>query len=749
MTPDDSAGDTGSVEPGSVEPDLVEPAGAEAAYRLGLDAHRQGRLDAAETHYGEALRLDPRHFHALHWMGVIALQRGDPGRARGWLAAAVAIDARHAAARNHYGNALLELQRPLAALAEYDAAVALAPDLADAHYNRGNALLDLRDYAAALASYDRAIAAKPDMVWAHNNRGLALALGNRHADALIAFDAALALQPGNADAYHYRGNSLQELLRHEAAVASYDRAIELNPAHAEAHQARGNALAQMQQPAPALASYIQALALAPATPFLPGMCLHMRMLLCDWRDFDADVARIAAALRQDHPASPPLPLLSVLDSAPLQRRAAELWSSKECPPNPLLGIPGPWPRHHRLRIGYFSADFREHPVAQLLAEVIERHARTRFEVWGFAWGPHGEDAMRRRLEQGFEHFLDVRHASDQEIATRARELQIDIAVDLGGFTQHARPRIFALRAAPLQVGFLGYPGTLGAEFMDYLIADPTVIPASCFAHYREKIIQLPDSFLPRSCAETAAATRAENGARARGEPRAASCAETRESGADRAPTRADCGLPERGFVYCCFNASYKITPVTFSAWMRILGRVPGSVLWMSQMSATAVGNLLREAARRGVDPRRLVFAERLQSRARHLARQNLADLFLDTLPYNAHATASDALWAGLPVLTLPGEGFAARVAASLLKAIGLPELIAADPARYEDLAVALATDPDRLAALAARLAVNRHTAPLFDMRAYTLHLETAYTVIHGRHRAGLPPAHLAGESMSG
>jgi predicted O-linked N-acetylglucosamine transferase (SPINDLY family) len=323
--------------------------------------------------------------------------------------------------------------------------------------------------------------------------------------------------------------------------------------------------------------------------------------------------------------------------------------------------------------------------------------------------------MRKRLERAFERFLDVRDKSDREIAQLARSLELDIAVDLGGFTDGSRPKIFALRAAPLQVSYLGYSGTMGAEYMDYLIADRTTVPAEAQPHYAEKIIYLPDSYMP---------------------------ADSRRPIAEKTFTRTELGLPPTGFVFCCFNNSYKITPDTFERWMRILERVEASVLWLSHGNPGAMSHLREEAARRGLAAERLIFAERLSSLADHLARQRAADLFLDTLPYNAHASASDALWAGLPVLTCPGEAFAGRVAASLLWAIELPELIAGTAQQYEELAVELATQPQRLVDIRRKLAVQRLTAPLFDTPRYARHLEAAYTGIYERYQADAPTQHL-------
>jgi len=321
--------------------------------------------------------------------------------------------------------------------------------------------------------------------------------------------------------------------------------------------------------------------------------------------------------------------------------------------------------------------------------------------------------MRRRLEKAFDRFIDAPALGTDDIARWIREGEIDILVDLNGFTQNSRTAIFAQRAAPLQVNYLGYPGTMGAEYIDYIIADPVLIPEAHCANYQEKVVWLPHSYLPHDAAS--------------------------RSISEQRFARHEFGLPERGFVFCCFNNAYKLNPRVFASRMRILGAVEDSVLWLSRDNEAAVENLRKEAAAAGVDPARLIFADRVPSPSEHLARHRLADLFLDTLPYNAHTTASDALWTGLPVLTQLGETFAGRVAASLLTAIGLPELIVETEAQFERLAIELATDPDRLAAVTAKLAQNRLTQPLFDTLSYVRHLEHAFAMMVGRRQGGLGP----------
>jgi predicted O-linked N-acetylglucosamine transferase (SPINDLY family) len=419
-----------------------------------------------------------------------------------------------------------------------------------------------------------------------------------------------------------------------------------------------------------------------------------------------------------------MPLAAMLDSPALLRSMAEIWvrdrilhglDEKEHLQPLIGGSPGysPGLPRRKIRIGYFSADFRTHPVACLTAGMFEHHDRSKFEITAFAFGPEANDAMQVRLAKAVDRFVDVRQRSNLEIADLARELGLDIAVDLNGFTAHSRTEIFALRAAPIQVNFLGYPGTMGAQFMDYLIADGTVIPRAQQAHYAEQIVYLPNCFMPFDSSYAIS---------------------------NRIFTREELGLPPTEFVFCCFSNNYKIMPAIFDRWMRILRRIEGSVLWLSQVNATAVGNLRREAERRGVAGGRLIFAERMESLPEHLARLKVADLFLDTFPYNAHATAMDALWAGVPLLTHAGESFASRVAASLLCTAGLPEFVAGSAEQYEEKAVEVAKDHTGLTAARRKLALR--DTPLFDTGLYTRNLDAAYEMIHERFRAGLPPAHV-------
>jgi predicted O-linked N-acetylglucosamine transferase (SPINDLY family) len=735
-----------------------------------------------------ATELDARvnHAAALHGRGVVALQKNHVALAAELLSEAVSLDPSSLPALVNYGTALHELGRFEEALSSCERAIALAPDCAEAYYNRGNALRELNRFSAAVASYDRAIALKPDYADAYLNRGLALSALARPSDALASYDAAIAVRPQNPDAYFNRGNELHRLGRFEAAIASYDRAsalqpgfadahlnrgtafvelrrypeavasydtaiacrpdgaqahfnraaallymgqygaaiasydraIALQPGYAAAHVGRGSAMLRLRRYVEAIASYDRALALDPSATGFLGMRRHIKMRICDWSGLDEDVAKITAGIDEPGAVSNPFSLLNLCDSADLQRRAAASWVAAQGPATSAIADIPRRNRTGRIHVGYFSADYHEHATACLIAQLLELHDRSSFKITGLSFGPPSAGAMRRRLAAACDEFIDVRGESDAAVARLARSRGIDIAVDLKGFTQDNRMGIFAHRAAPLQVNFLGYPGTMAAPFMDYLIADRTLVPANSEPHYTEKIIFLPHSYQVNDATRPIAA---------------------------KSYTRAELNLPANGFVFCCFNNAYKIMPATFERWMRILARVEGSVLWLLGDNPTMMNNLRREAAARGVAPERLIFADRIDL-PHHLARHRAADLFIDTLPYNAHTTASDALWAGLPVLTCPGETFAARVGASLLTAIGLTDLIASAPEHYEQTAIHLSTHPQALGEVRKRLMQRRITAPLFDTPRYCRHLESAFAQIHERHLAGSAPEHLHVES---
>ena len=757
-------------------------AALEQRFTQAVTLHQSGRLAEAQSLYAQVLKLRPTHFGALHLSGVIAAQSGNFERAEQLIAKAIAINPSIATAHSNRGNALKGLNRLQAAVQSYDRAIALKPDYAEAHNNRGVALQALKQFEAAVQSYDRAIALKPDYAEACNNRGVALHELKQFEAAVASYDRAIAIRPDYAEAYSYRGATLQELKQFEAAVqsceraialrsdyaeahgncaaalqalrqlksamqcydraialkpdyaeaynnrgvalqelgqlenavASYDKAIAIRPDYAEAYYNRGNALKELKQLEAALQSYEQAMSLKPDYEFLHGMLLHTRLQACDWSNAEKDIAELTEKIQRNENATQSFIVLAIADAPALQKQAAGIWVRAKAPSNHSLPDLPTYPRHDRIRVGYYSADYHNHATAQLMAGLFEAHDRSRFELTAFSFGPEKNDAMRQRVSSAFDRFIDIRDKTDRDAAHISRQLEIDIAVDLKGFTTDGRMGIFAERAAPIQLSYLGYPGTTDAEYMDYVIADRILIPESSQAYFSEKIVYLPDSYQVND------------------DKRAIS---------DRQFRREELGLPASGFVFCCFNNNYKINPATFDGWMRILKQVDGSVIWLLEDNPVAAANLRSEAEKRGVDAKRLVFARRMPLEE-HLARHRLADLFVDTLPYNAHTTASDALWAGLPVLTCLGNAFAGRVAASLLYAIRLPELVTHTREEYESLAMALATHPERLAAIKQKLENNRLTAPLFDTLRFTGNIESAYEAVYRRYQAGLPADHI-------
>ncbi len=599
------------------------------------------------------------------------------------------------------------------AVSSFDQALHLRPGYAEAHYNRALVLKTLHRLEDALASLDKAVQLKPDFAQSHNDRGIVLHALNRHQAALESYAKAIALKPSFANVYNNRALVLALLKRFPEALADFDTAITHDPHKAGFYKNRGNSLLDLKRYEAAIADYRKALSLKSDTPFVEGMLLNAKLSICEWDTVAQDIDALAMKIARGEAATPPFPVLAFTDSLAVQRKAAEIWVREKHPANAELGPIPKRARAAKSRLGYFSADFHNHATMALMAELFERHDKSRFELIAFSFGPDINDDMRGRAVAAFDRFIDVRAQSDKEIAVRARGLNIDIAVDLKGFTQDSRPGIFAYRAAPIQAQYIGYPGTMGADYIDYIIADPTLIPPQDRAHYTEKVVYLPDTYQAN---------------------------DTRRTPHAKPFTREDLNLPP-GFVFCCFNSSYKIAPHIFERWMNILRQTPGSVLWLFDNNPSATANLRKEAALRGVEASRLIFAPGLPW-ADHLARIAAADLCLDTQPYGAHTTARDALWNGVPVLTCAGRAFADRVAASLLTAVQMPELIATSLDDYEAAAVDLARHTQKLNALKQKLARNRGTAPLFDAARFTRHMENAFEQMIARYQADLPPDHI-------
>lgn len=717
-------------------------------YNYGLVLKALNRPAEALDRFSQALRLNPNTAKTWNNRGTAFNDLARYQEAIADFDRAIALEPRYAEAYCNKGKSLNSLGRPAEALAAFEKAAKFRPDLADVWLGKGHACARLGKFDDAFDCYDQALSLRPDLAYAWIGRGHILGKLERFDDALIAYDKAQAIDSNIADLWHGRAHALNRLQHYKEALAAADRALALRPDFAEAWVERADALCGLDQLHEGLAAYERAslanpnlaeawlgcaklhysflrhkdayaacdraLSLKRDINYAESMRLHAKLYLCDWHGFAEDEKRLLSELREADRACFPLPVLSIDSTLADQLQSARRFTS-DIPAFAAL-TDGKVHDHDRIRLAYMSSDLHEHPVGYLTAGLFEHHDKSRFEVTAICLGSRRDSDFCRRVRAAFDNVVDIESESDQEIAGLIRSLEIDILIDLNGLTRNCRLGVFARRPAPVQATYLGYAGTLGTDFFDYIIADATVIPREHLDCFAEKVAWLPDTYFVNDSARPVA---------------------------ERTPSRGELGLPENGFVFCCFNQPYKLNPRTFEIWMRLLKAVEGSVLWLKDNGAAATENLRREARQHGVAAERLVFAPQAPRIDDHLARQRQADLFLDTLPYNAHTTAADALWVGVPVLTCLGSTFAGRVAASLVRAVGLPELVTESLADYEALARKLARDPGLLASFKARLAQNRTTFPLFDTARFTRNIEAAYLAMYERSARGEPPAHFA------
>jgi predicted O-linked N-acetylglucosamine transferase (SPINDLY family) len=723
-----------------------EPRDAEAHCNLGLAHQAMGQREAALQSLQQAVTLQPDLAEALSNLGNVLTELGRPAEALAMLDRALAARPGYLEALYNRGNALHGLGRFDDALASYEQVLAQRADIPQVHHNRARVLQDLGRHEealqgharalelapryasalvgrgiahlaleqapAALADFDAALALDAVLAAAHYGRGQALMQLRRAADAAASFERCLALQPTHADALVNLGNALQELRRHDEALARYDAALRLDADAAGVMFNRGNVLMELKRYDEAAAAYARVLALSPDYPYALGKRLHAEMMACRWDDLPALLAQVRQGIAEGRRVAEPFGFCGIATSPHEQRQCAEIFNLDLFPAQAPLAPRARDAGGRRLRLGYLCGEFRNQATAILMTELFELHDKGRFELHAFDNGWDDGSTLRRRIDAAFDHITPIAALGDDAAGRAIAERGIDILVNLNGYFGLGRTGVFARRPAPVQVNYLGFPGTLGAPYIDWIVADAQVIPAGEFGAYTEQVAWLPDSYQAN---------------------------DRQRAIADRTPTRAEAGLPEQGFVFCCFNNTYKITPEVFGVWMRLLQAVPGSVLWLLDDNAAATQALRQAAQARGVHAQRLVFAPRIRL-DEHLARHRLADLFVDTLPYNAHTTASDALWAGLPLLSCRGSTFAGRVGASLLQALGLADaLLADDLPAYERRAIQLATDPAALAALREALAARRATAPLFDTPRLCRHLEAVYLRMHEHACTGLPP----------
>lgn len=668
-----------------------------------------GNFAGAAEAYAEARALAPDHLGACFGHAVTLKKLGQLDAAEATYRLVLAAQPDHGPALGNLAVLLLQIGRTDEAIPLFRRAAVLPGAGFAAWASLGAALMEAGEIGEAVEALEQAsrLAPQDPVIWWR--LGCARRALLARDGAISALRRAAALDPDDGEVWLDLGNTLFEADRPAEAEAAYRKLLALCPDDAGAHYNLGAALDAQDQLPEAVAAWEAALQCDAGLARAAVRRIHGLMAMCDWRGL-TEFAAVADTLGLVGEAVSPGSLVALDDDPARQHARARAYAAR------YAGISAaPFPPRAagaRIRVGYFSADFHDHATMHLMAGLFRHHDRSRFEVSAWSYGLTREGAQRSALQAHVDHFIDIADAPDAEIARMARSHGLDIAVDLKGYTQDNRFGIFAHRLAPIQIAYLGYPGTSGAPFMDYIVADRVIIPMAERAHYNEHVIRLPGSYQPNDNERLIAST---------------------------PPSRTALGLPETGFVFACFNNAYKITPREWDIWMRLLGKVEDSVLWLLAANPHAQDNLRRAAAARGINPARLVFAP-WANQADHLARQRAADLFLDCFAYNAHTTASDALWTGLPVLTRPGRSFASRVAASLVHAVDLPELVVDSDAAYESTALALARDPARLADLRARLATNRLTQPLFDTAGHARALEAAFAAVHQRHLDGLSPA---------
>jgi predicted O-linked N-acetylglucosamine transferase (SPINDLY family) len=670
---------------------------------------RNGLWAEADRAYARMIKKNPQYFDGLHFYGLFKFKKGQLSDALGLIEKAHKLFPHSLTALNSLGVVYAHLKNYEGALQTFNKIIERDKNNVQALGNKAQCLNELGRFQETIDLCDKILALDKFTLDAYIARGTALLQLNVHEEALSDYQKAVGLNQSCEMGWYGIGNVLYHLKRYNEAISAFNKALSIKPDLVEALFGSGSAFVELNRHKEALIAFDRAVAIKPDLEYAIGYRLHCKLNLSDWINLDEETADLVARVRERKPAAHPFMFLAISTSAADQLKCAETFMANH------HSFPAIWHgeiySHDRIRIGYLSADFHTHATAQLVVGLFEYHDKSHFEITALSSGPDDGSDLRNRIKSAAENFIDVRAMTDEQIAEFVHRHQIDIIVDLKGLTQHNHFQVFSRRVAPIQVNFLGYPGTMGTDRMDYIIADPTIIPEEHFPYYREKVVWLPDSYQAN---------------------------DDKMRISEIKPTRIERGLPERAFVFCCFNRPYKITPEIFSVWMRLLAATKSSVLWLIEANSTSMENLRREAERRAISPDRLIFAPRMPL-AHHLARSSLADLVLDTMPINAHTTASDALQAGVPVLTCLGSTFAGRVAASLLKAVGLDELITSSLSDYEELALKLANDPSYLRALRERLARNRTTYPLFDTERFARHIEAAYTTMWERYQRGETP----------
>ena len=660
-----------------------------------------GQVDKAEKLSLKILKKEPNNLEILHLLGLIFYKKKNYLKSIQIFNKIIKLNQNDAQVFYNRGNVLFELKNFDKALESYNKAIIIKPDYKKAHNNRGNIFKELNRFNEALKSYQIALKIEPNNPDLYNNCGTIFLELKKFDKAIENYKHAIKINTNYFEAYFNLGNTFNKIGKVDEAIKSYKEALKINPKYANAYNNLGIVFKGQKKIEEAIICFRKTIEINPNFDFLFGTLIQSKCIICDWEFYFQDLDKLKNKILDNNRSAPPFSILSFFDSPKIQKKTSITWVEQKFSKKNILKPIKKRQRNKKIRIGYYSADFREHAMSYLLVNLFELHDKSQFELIAFSFGPKANGEIFTRILKAFDQFIDVNFKTDKEIAQLSRNLKIDIAVDLMGFTEKNRFNIFVERCAPIQINYLGYPGTLGSNCIDYIIADKVLIPEQNQKYYSEKIVYLPNSYQVN---------------------------DSNINFSKKILKRKDFGLSENDFIFCCFNQNYKITPTIFDAWMNILKRVKNSALWLIEDNHISPKNLKKKAKQRNVDDRRIIFSKRLPH-AEHLLRHKLADLFIDTFPYTAHTTASDALRSGLPLITIKGQSFASRVAASLLTTIDLPELITTTEKDYIELAVKIAKDLKILNQLLEKLKKNLVEKPLFNTTLFTKNIELAYTTM--------------------
>ena len=691
----------------------ISPNNAEMQNNLGNYKCELKKYNEAIENYNKAIEIEPNYSEAYINKGATLAELKKYNEAIACYGTAIKLNPKIAQAYGNRANLYNQLKQYENAIKDYNKAIELDPKFFEAYSNIGNTYNELKQYDKAIKYEEKAIEINPNYANAYGNLGNSMYGLRQYEKAISSYDKLIKINPKIAPVYNNKGNALNELKLKIDAIKSYNKAIEIERNFADAWYNKGIALCDLKEYKSGIECFEKTIEIESNFKFLQGLYLHTKMQLCDWTDLNSQITEILKKIRIGEKVTPSFPVLSFTSQQSIQLKAAKIWINEKYPLSEKLGDFSKKYNHKKIRIAYFSADFKNHPVAHLTKQIFENHSREKFEIYAFSFGHDKKDEMRIKLEKVFDNFFDVKSMSDEDIARLSRRMEIDIAIDLGGLTADARTGIFAMRAAPTQVNYIGYPGTMGANYIDYIIADKFLIPEKTRKYYSEKIAYLP-FFQPN---------------------------DSNRKIPDKIFTRKELSLPNKGVIFACFNNTYKYNLKIFESWVKILSMVNGSVLFIYSDNDITNSNLKYIAKIHGLSLNRIIFGKRLAMND-YMARFKIADLFLDTYPFNGGTTVSDALWAGLPVLTRAGEAFSSRMATSMLQAINLPELITETQSEYEAAAIKLGNNPGILKTLREKIATNRKSSILFNTKLYTQHLEAAYTQMYQRHHSGLVPDHI-------